>query len=401
MASTIKPFKATCYNPVLIKDLSCVVCPPYDVISRRELNVLKRKSPYNFCRVLFASKNNYQEVGTRFRGWVRKRVLTTNTSPSLYLYEQRFCCEGKRYSRLGVLALLRMNKKGVIFPHEHTLKAPKQDRRKIIEEVEANLSPIFVVVPQSLNILAQIRRAYSQTKPLMKYKDLEGHDNSIWQIEDEGDIKAICRQIDQNKLVIADGHHRFEVAYEYYRKHKNKFKDLNYILAYITGTQDGLLILPTHRIIKAKTADFLERLRKYFFVSEMTQGLLEKQLRSTGRGKGFSFGVYMKNKFYFLRLKKTSILDTINKGSAYKHLDTYIFHTVVLPLMKSEGQISYTHSVREAKRMTGTDKVAVILRSTPIEIVFKIANKGLRLPQKSTYFYPKVTSGMVIRKFEN
>ncbi|MDD4955917.1 MAG: DUF1015 domain-containing protein [Candidatus Omnitrophica bacterium] len=399
MAYTIKAFRATHYNPRLIKNFSTVTCPPYDVINKKQEFLLKNKSPYNFCNILLTDNGNYKALGQKFRQWVSKKILFADTKESLYLYEQKFTIHGKRYVRFGVLGLLRMDGKKAIFPHEYTLKAPKIDRKKIISEVKANLSPVFVIASRPSKILKITYRHYSKTRPFLKFKDTDGNPSRVWKIENSSWIKKLCEEFDKHKLVIADGHHRFEVSYNYYKKHKKEFAELNYILAYITDAQSGLVILPTHRVVSVKNeADiFGPKVSEYFYINKTSEKELEKKLMQS---KEFSFGVYRNKQFYFLRLKNRLILDKIFKGSVYKNLDTYILHKFVFTLCNIEGQPEYTHELSEAKKLAGSDKAAFILKPTPLAAVFKIANQGYRLPQKSTYFYPKVSSGIVLRKFE-
>jgi len=398
MSFIIKPFCALYYNPFLVKDFSRVICPPYDIIDKKQLKILRKRCSYNFSRILLASNNNYKKIGERFKEWLKKGILIKDEKENLYLYKQNFKYEDKIYTRFGIISLLRMDKKGVVFPHEYTLREPKEDRKRIIEEIQANLSPIFVIVPESLRIFKRIYRKYSKKRPFLEFKDKEGNFHCIWKIKENKDIEKICKEIDKHKLVIADGHHRFEVTYCYYRKNRNKFKDLNYILAYLTDVQKGLLILPTHRVVKCER-DILKRLEIYFYVEEIKEKKLEKKLKENK--EIFSFGIYKDKKFYFLKLKKLSVLDKITKSEVYQYLDTYLLHKFVFSLLKIKGdKIKYTHSIKEAKKMVDKKRVAFLLRPTLLEVIYEIATRRLRLPQKSTYFYPKVGCGLLMRKFE-
>ncbi|MEI8348746.1 MAG: DUF1015 domain-containing protein [Candidatus Omnitrophota bacterium] len=398
MAHTIKPFQATYYNPSLIKNSSLVTCPPYDVIDEHQAEALRRKSPYNFCRILLALGGDYKALGRTFRSWLKEKVLVDDIDEALYLYEQRFIVEGKRCQRFGILSLLDMVGKNSIFPHEYTLKAPKEDRKKIIREMKANLSPIFVIAAKPIPYLRTLHGLYAKRKPFMEFKDLDGNANIIWKIDDKKHIEQICTAVDRAQLVIADGHHRFEVAYGYYKRNRGRFRHLNYILAYITDPQDGLVILPTHRIVTvpSTTEMFPSSIKEHFYVEKVNERLLHEKLKKSG---DFAFGIY-NGTFYYLRLKAPHILDTMFKGSAYRDLDTYLMHQFVFPLYNITGAIQYTHSIQEAKNMVCGNKVAFLLRSTPLGAIFKIANHGSRLPQKSTYFYPKVSSGIVTRRFK-
>lgn len=398
MTSTIKPFCATYYNPCFNKSYSRLVCPPYDVISKEQLGFLRKKSPYNFSHILVADNNNYEKSGKTLGNWLKRKVLIDDNQESFYLHEQKFKVDGKCLKRFGILGLLRMDKKG-IFPHEYTLRAPKEDREKIIKSTQTNLSPIFVIANKSLEVSRRIYELHCQKRPFLKFKDSEGVENRVWKIKDRKQIAKICKEIEKCKLVIADGHHRFETSFVYFKKNKARFKDLNYILAYIAGYQKGLIILPTHRVLDIKDREdiFFKKLEKYFTVRPIKQRALEKKIKDTS---SFCMGLFRGGRFYFLQLKDLAILDKISNNKLYKQLDTYVFHKLVLPLFKISGPIEYTHSLREAKMLAAKGKSAFILRAPPLELVLKIASKGFRLPQKSTYFYPKLLSGIVMRRFQ-
>ena len=167
MEKIIKPFKATHYNAKLFSEHSDVVCPPYDVISDKQLKRLRKKSPYNFSHILLADKGKYEQRRKELDKWVKKGVLVDDDADSLYLYEQKYQVNNKSVTRYGIVTLLRMDKKG-IFPHEKTHKAPKEDRKKMIKAIEANLSPIFIIAGERLAHLAALHKKYSKRKPFIK-----------------------------------------------------------------------------------------------------------------------------------------------------------------------------------------------------------------------------------------
>lgn len=398
-AQTLKPFRGTHYNPDIISDFSAVVCPPYDVIDAKQLAGLKSKSPYNFCNIILAENNDYRKTGDRFRQWLADRILVDDSTESLYLCEQRFKCQGRAYRRFGFLSLLMMDKQDTIFPHEYTLKEPKEDRKKIIREMEANLSPIFVIVPKAVKAFRQAYKSYARRRPFFTFKDSDGNSSLVWKINDHDQINKICAAVDDCRLVIADGHHRFEVSYDYYKQNKNRFHNANYVLSYIVDAQKGLVILPTHRVVTLGIARriFWQKLGEYFCLTPVTKAALARKLQRKGV---FSFGIYCGGKFFFLKVKNAAVLDKVAGSDIYRKLDTYFLHKFVFSLFPIEGKIEYTHTIEEAKIMAGKEKVAFILRSARLEDVFAIANQGYRLPQKSTYFYPKITSGLVVRRLQ-
>ncbi|MBU2103159.1 MAG: DUF1015 domain-containing protein [Candidatus Omnitrophota bacterium] len=395
--STIIPFKATYYNPAIAKDISSVVCPPYDVISEAQKKQLQAQSPHNFCNILLANAGDYEALGQRFRQWVAERVLIDDDRDSLYLYQQRFHSQGKTHTRFGIFSLLRMDNK-VIFPHEHTLVAPKEDRKRVIKEVEANLSPIFVIAPKKLPEFSRLYAAYRVKRPLFKFKDFEGNENALWKIDNAKHIDAICRAVSASSLVIADGHHRFEISYDYYLHNKDKFPNLNYVLAYVADARDGLLILPTHRVVvlRENVQEAFGKLSVNFTVHRVSEKALERKLKLKGR---FALGFCSEGVFYLLTLKKNAALAHIPDIAVYKKLDTYLFNHLVLGVLTVEGEMTYTHSIVEARERARNGQCAFILRSIPLKEVFAVANKGYRLPQKSTYFYPKLLSGLLLRRF--
>ncbi|MBD3246056.1 MAG: DUF1015 family protein [Candidatus Omnitrophica bacterium] len=396
MSSLIKPFAATHYNTDKLEDISSVICPPYDVINSRQAATLKRQSPFNFCRILLSAKSDYRQAKARFDGWLRKGVLVDDSEENFYLCEQKFTWEKQTRVRYGVLTLLRLDKRGTVFPHEFTHKAPKEDRMRILNELKANLSPIFVVAPSRLSAFDECCKKYSRRRPFLEFADPEGNPNRVWKISDKDDQQALSGEAETAKLVIADGHHRFEVASEYYQRQKGRYKNLNYILAYLTDIHQGLLMLPTHRVAKVVQKEFFPRLEEFFDIRQVSRSEMRRRLET--ESSGFALGIYRGEKFYFLRLKNEDVLDTICETGAQKRLDTYVLHKLVLPRVMKPGRIEYTHSISEACQKTTPRKAAFLVRATPIKVVFDITDEGGRLPQKSTYFYPKVMSGVVVRR---
>ncbi len=399
--SLIKPFRGIYYNSSIIRDISRVVCPPYDVISDEEDRFFKKKSPYNFCNILRKDdKHDYKNLADTFREWLNSKILIEDKKPCFYIYEQTFKLNSQVKKRVGLLGLLRIDKEGIIFPHERTFSSPKKDRYYIIKEFKANLSPIFVIVPHKMNILSQTYTICKNKRPLMSFMDATGIKNRIWRIADYEMINQIEKSFSHRHLFIADGHHRFEVARKFMKEMKGKLKDVNYILAYFTDVSHGLVILPTHRIVKLESpfSDLRNTLSRYFVIQPATSKELERALNKHVH-KNTVFGMYWNNQIYILRLKNKAILDKIFKEDRiYNNLDVYILHKAILSKIK-RLEVTYTHSIEEAVKLQNEAYVSFILRPTPLKNVFDIARKGFRLPHKSTYFYPKILSGVLMRRF--
>jgi len=394
MKSTIKPFIATHYNLNFIKDFSKVVCPPYDIISKEDFLNFQKKSEYNFCNILLSLDGDYKKIGIKFKEWLDKKILIDDDTESLYLYEQKFSFNSKKITRFGIISLLRMDRKNLIMPHEHTLRSPKEDRKKIIEEVNANLSPIFMISFKKIKSLRRIYFKYSKKKPFLNLVDYENNLNRLWKISNKKDIECIVNELENRKLLIADGHHRFEVAYEFYKKNKNKFKNLNYILSYITDLQKGLLVLPIHRIVSVDLDEnFFEKLKKYFYIDKISKKDLFLRLKERKR---FCCGLYKSSNFYFLKLKENKL----GLDKRYNGLDSYTLEKILKDFFRDRNRITYSHNLEEAINLTLNDKALFILRQPDLSVIFKIVEKKLKLPQKSTFFYPKVLSGLVLRRFQ-
>lgn len=399
--SLIKPFKAFYYNPDKITSYCKVVTPPYDVINSKQKKQLKKTNKYNFCNVsLTDSSNDYKLLAKRFHKWIDDGVLIQDEKESFYLYEQKFKFEGKMHSRVGVFTLLKVDKQEYIVPHERTFSAHKQDRFSMMCEAKANMSPIFIMLSKKFKPLSDSYASLKNKKPFIQFTDVTGIKNTIWKIDDEKTINKMVKAFGERKVFIADGHHRTEVARRYFNKSKSKFKDLDHCLAYFTDPDNGLLILPTHRVVKLKYSlrETMIRLSQDFEITPVKSKMINKALKAC---KGISFGLYIDKKYYLLRLKDTSLKKfTRRSKKPINKLDVKILHEKIIPFVGAQKDITYTHSFEEAVNLTKPKKCAFILRATPLKAVFNIAQSGGRMPQKSTFFYPKLLSGIVIRRFE-
>ncbi len=404
MKPFVKPFKAFFYNPQKFKQLRTLICPPYDVIKGAQKKDYQKSSPYNFSNILLVNnRKDYKALSKRFSRWMQAGVFSQDERCGFYLYEQEFRYGKKTFKRVGFLGLLKLDREGVVFPHENTLSAPKKDRLAVLKEVKANLSPIFVVSARKLLLLKKIYRRHCRKKPFIQFKDTGGCRHRLWKIADEDEMKALSEDTARHKLFIADGHHRFKVGSRYHQMYGKKHPDSNYILAYFTHPDTGLLVLPTHRVVEMKESidDAFAELSRDFSIEKVTESAARRKLlRSSKREKMFSFGIYSRGRFYFLKLKNRRILGTISsQNRVYKSLDVWLLHHLVLRRFSLKN-IEYAHRIDEVKELSGAGKTGFLVNTTPLETVFSIARKGKLLPQKSTYFYPKLPSGIVLRRFD-
>ncbi len=403
--------------------MSKVVCPPYDVIDAKGQEEFYQKHPYNFIRLILGrelagdtdSENKYTRSAGYLEEWLRRGILVQDDQPAVYFYEQDFLSpEGQTRRRLGFIALMRLEDEAgaaAVYPHEHTHTAPKEDRLRVMKSVEANLSPIFTVFSDPRGVVGGLfDSAVAKTAPLFSATDTDGGANKLWRMTDPGLIGKLKAFLSDKDVFIADGHHRFEVA-KMFRDFKKSlgpghFKDsYNTIMTYFTPLEDkGLVILPTHRLIK--DASFSpDALAPLFGVKELPDRAALAAEMKKHKDKVGAFGLYKQGKYYFFRIADKAGCNRLVQDApqAYKDLDVAILHKVVFDhiLKIALPQISY--EVRMDRAIEAVDSgvydALFLLNATKIGQIRDIALGGEVMPQKSTYFYPKLLSGLVIHKF--
>jgi len=219
--SIIRPFRGCFYNFSYLKNLKNLICPPYDVIKEEEKKTLKKTSSYNFCHLLFKEdKGGYREIKEKFRRWFEDKIFCQDSQDFFYLYQQEFLLKKRKIFRTGFFALLDLERKDVVFPHESTLKAPKKDRFQLLREVKANLDPIFLIAEKKIKILKEIERICKRKKPFINFRDKKGISHRLWRIKEERLQDKLAKEMKHQRFYIADGHHRFSVAVRFYNLYK-------------------------------------------------------------------------------------------------------------------------------------------------------------------------------------
>jgi uncharacterized protein (DUF1015 family) len=399
------------YNPKKIKDISRVTAPPYDVISPEEQDVLHDSSSYNIIHVLFGKdlpgdnekENKYTRAAGYMKEWQEKEIIKKDDEESIYVYLQEFSVEGKKKSRLGFMALLKLEefdtKVSSVYPHENTLTAPKEDRARLISSIEANLGPVFALFADENRSIDNILAAESKKKPLIDIIDSHGLRNKLWRVSDKGTVAEIVRLIKDKKLFIADGHHRYEVGLAFSKTKKDP--KYGYILTYFTDLYaDGIVVLPVHRLIaginQGLFPELTNELKKKFTLDEIGSKDKARQFLLKAGQDEKRFVIYDGKNYTGLKRK--------DKGS----LDVTVLHDLVIAPLKKKiedagGKISIDftkdldYAINETDR--GRYSVSVILNPTKITEIRDVSFSGKRMPQKSTYFYPKVLTGLVINIF--
>lgn len=421
--SQIKPFKAIHYNQEKIGDLSKVTCPPYDVISREEQIRYHNLHPNNFIHVLLgvekendnAEENKYTRAKKIFKEWLRQGILQEDVQPAIYYYKQEYTIRGEKHSRLGFISLMRIqDEKGEakIFPHENVQSKAKEDRLKLWRSLKINCSPIFVCFSDKDK---KVDKIFSQKvclkTPFVDIVDNDRVSHRLWRLDDEALILEVQNSLEGQNLFIADGHHRYEVAREYRRlelteasKHTGE-EPYNFIMTYFTSIDSrDLLILPIHRIVKSLKAplDFLEE----FFKIDKVKTKEDFQILLARAGQNeHAFGLYTKEGMKLLRLKNRLLIDRyIKEGSKeFRSLDATILKNFILDHVGIHHEdITYVKDFTLALDMVDNHQAdaSFIMNSVKVQELKTIALSGERMPPKTTYFYPKVLSGLTIHNLE-
>jgi uncharacterized protein (DUF1015 family) len=402
---TVDAFRGIRYNPKKVSSLESVVAPPYDVISPKEQIELYERSVYNVVRLILPKgedESRYSEAGKTFKEWIEEKVLIQDTTPCIYPYYQEFEEGGKKVIRKGFIARVKLEDFSTqnILPHEKTFPKHKQDRLKLILACRANLSPVFAVYSDPEGILERaIDEAISSEKPIADLSNSEGVKNKLWSVSDKSIIEWVKNYMKSRRLLIADGHHRYETALEYRnlrRKESNLVSEENpyeYVMMYISRAEgEGLIIKPTHRVVKRLRIDInelLKRLTESFKVEKIP--LCEY---STLNLKPQEFALLTGNSDSVFKFSVKEPLPF-----RYKNLGVMLLHTLVFGkiISEEESEILYTKSIEEVVSLvkSGQYELGIVLAPISAPDVFEVAMAGEKMPHKTTYFYPKLLSGLV------
>jgi len=422
----IRPFRAVVYNPEKVGDLSGVVCPPYDIISPARQQYFHQRNPHNLIRVLFgfdvSGEDKYDRAEQLFKKWLEEKALIQDQGPAIYAYNQQYALKGEKRSRLGFICLLRLDDKNAgVFAHEHTRSEPKEDRLRLLRQVQANLSPIFVLFQDKKRVIRRMAHQHlHNTKPFIDIVDDEKIRHSLWRIDGLEAIERIQRDMDGVHLFIADGHHRYEVACMYRQEERRKCPGFtgeegwNYIMAYFTNVEAREpTVLPIHRLVRldphATDAGLLFSLKEHFAVEEIKDKDRFFFLMQKGGRSEHVLGIYKDSKYLLLRLKNIRILDALiaDKPKEYRTLDVSILNYLILKRtlgvdIEDKERIAFSQDADEFIRRVDADGslAAFFLNPVKVEQIIAVALTGEKMPSKSTYFYPKVLSGLVINKHE-
>ncbi|MDI6852678.1 MAG: DUF1015 domain-containing protein [Deltaproteobacteria bacterium] len=437
----VAPFRGLYFNKDKVNSMSRVVTPPYDVIRPEQREVFAASHPYNMVHIDLPQplpgdtplSNRYSRAAELFGRWQREGVFQRQQEPAYYYWETAFELDGKRHTRVGLAALVRLEpfSKGIILPHEQTFSAHKADRLELIKHCRAHFSPIFALFPDKGNRVLPGLRACLPAEPLFSFTDVEGRDQRLFPVTDRDCLKAVYQALLPEPLFIADGHHRYETGLAYQKWAKERYPGaspqapFNYILMYLANLYDpDLVILMAHRLlggprIKKHLDEYplLGRLTEYFEVTPLdgpkndtdayARFIKENLALAEPGGTVFimlGFGL----KAWRLRLREGIRQNILGRQMhpALAQLDVAVLNYLVFDKIlgldaKAQDDpetCKYSSSLPEVLEFLRRKEanLAFVLNPTHIDQVRQVATAGLIMPRKSTYFFPKVMTGLIL-----
>jgi uncharacterized protein (DUF1015 family) len=440
----IAPLRGVLYNRELIGDLSQVVTPPYDLINEQGQEEYYRRHPYNIIRLDLGrvhpedtpDNNRYTRAARELDRWAKDRILIRDGQPALYPYRIRFSVpdQGPRILN-GFIALLGLEPfhSGKVRPHEMTFSAHKEDRYQLFRHCRMQFCPIFSLYSDPQGEIEEVLSRHLPQDPFIDFTDTEGLQHQVWKITDPTVTEKVRVAFKEKTVYIADGHHRYETSLKFQEEmrrlhpHLGDEAPFHYTLMFFCPMEDpGLTILPVHRLLNRppdkRPRDWLERLEAHFEVERIFFGPGDKErmqevflARLAEKGHGAAvFGLYLSRASHFslLTLKKNAENGDWTQGlhPLHRELDVTVLSQLVfqrvlaIPAEELDRPqtVTYCQDARQSIAWVeeGPDRMAFLLNPTPVDQVRKIAEASLVMPRKSTYFYPKTLTGLVMHSLD-
>jgi uncharacterized protein (DUF1015 family) len=431
----VQAFRGFRYDLARVGNLSDVIAPPYDVIDSALQQTLYDRSPYNVIRLILNKEtpadnendNRYTRAAQTLRDWTRDGILAQDSARSLYVYQQEFEAEGKRYTRKGFMARVRLEKfgEGRIYPHEETLAGPKADRLKLFRSTAMNLSQIFGMYPDEKGeVQAKLDAAIARALPIQATDHL-GVVSKLWPITDQHISSAVASLLGPKPIFIADGHHRYETALRYLEEKQQAGEvtspdaPANFVLMMLVSMHDpGLVILPTHRLVSGLGAVRAEQLRTllggHFELETVGTGPQAARdawelIEADGSQEMFGFGTVADGVWQTGRFRAPALMAQLaqDHSAAWQNLAVAVLHRVVLDKLLPEAGMNqpkcqYVHLLKEVTDAVAAQQcqLAVLVPPATMAHVEQIAGNLEKMPPKSTYFYPKLLSGLVFHSLK-
>jgi uncharacterized protein (DUF1015 family) len=430
----VAPFKGIQYNKTKIKDLNKVMSPPYDIISDKLQQELYDNNPYNFVRLILNkiqptdtdTDNRYTRAHTLFEEWQKTGILAPSSTTAIYPYRVDYTVKNEKKTMHGFFVLLKLDPDyKTVKAHEKTLAKPKADRLNLMRTCDANLEPIQLMYMDDTD---QIRKTIENGlgTPQIQVKGYDGFTHNLWKLDDPKTVNAVQAALKEKILFIADGHHRYQTSINFAAEKREQTKNtdpnapFNNIMVVLCNMFDpGLSILPTHRLITMPDIDFDQlqsRLQEFFTIEKIPLQESKKNFESLGKkimtaietAVTHKFAMYTKDAYWILTLKDERIMDKLaaDHSKTWRSLDVSILHKLILEQLLGineknlEDHVKYTRVDAEALQLVDEGKFnfSFLINATKIDQLKAIADAHEVMPQKSTYFLPKMLSGLVMYK---
>ena len=429
----IRPFPGLRYNQSIVKDISTVICPPYDVISASLHEDLHKRNKNNFIRLEDAKKspddsptnNKYTRTAATLAQWLEKKILVPEKNPAIYLHEHYFRLQGKYGMRWGIIARVRLEEwdKMIIRPHENILSAPKEDRQNLLRVLKVNTSPVLMMYQDPERKIAAALAKETSKKQVIDTTIPEGDRHKVWAITDTAVINLIAGVMAKQPFYIADGHHRYTSALTYRREQiavnpgLSPDDAVNFVMTTLVDfTDPGLIILAPHRVIrglsKSILAEVMTKLGTFFEITELPANnadAWQKLDSAMSQPDSIRLGLFGPgaDKFYVLKLSNEAILAEImpQQSDIYRCLDVGVLDHVILNKIlglsidgTTEDRVSFSHDRLESMKevLEGKQQLVFFLKPVRPERIKMVSDANEKMPRKSTYFYPKAPAGIVV-----
>lgn len=408
----VEPLRALHYDLQKVESLDAVVSPPYDVIDDQMRAELASRSPFNIVEIdMPRGENRYEHAARTLESWIAKGAVVRDESPALWILTQDFSApDDRHYTRHGFFARVGIENygPGKIRPHERTHPGPKEDRLRLTRATKTNLSPIFSLFSDPGSQAWSALEPATAQEPYGVHTDADGTVSKLWRVDDKIIIGEVQHALAERELLIADGHHRYETA-RVYAEEAGSCK-AGFVLMFLCALEDtGLTVFPTHRLLTGlKDPNHQQKLHDALLENFDAEKIEHDQL-APGEGQGIVFGYIdsFDRQAFRLTLKDQAIADRVldGKPEPYRKLDTAVLEALILKgaLGMSEDDISHLNGLTYSKDnedalqrvLSGEVDAAFFMKATPVGQVRDVAAAGVNMPPKSTYFYPKIPTGLL------
>ncbi|MBN1805752.1 MAG: DUF1015 domain-containing protein [Sedimentisphaerales bacterium] len=433
----IKPFKAFRFDKAVVGDVGSCIAPPYDVISDDQQEQLYKKNEYNIVRIIRGKtntsdnddNNQYTRAAGYLNKWIRQGALKQDSKDAIYAYVQDFEISGTQFQRLAFIAMAKLEEFGeIVRPHEQILNKPMLDRLSLKKATKADFGLVFMLYEDYQEIADKIMEQMITTEPLVDFTDEQNVRHRLFTITAEDDIRQIVNMMKTKSCVIADGHHRYTTGLTYSKESDNPAAKYQ-MLAFSNISHKGLMVLATHRLtgnlenfsFEKLITDLEENFDLTEFKFDSTESKTDARQKMLAKMKAEhdndknAFGIYgANNAFYVAVLKNKQMMDSItpDMSSAWRTLDLSVLHKLILEkllgideekLAKGEN-LQYVkdtpNAIDESISQVDSRKKQAAFFTNPVKMqqLKLVTDAGERMPQKATYFYPKIFTGLTIQK---